>query len=163
MRLFAPALTAAAVLWAITIVSAPRLFASPAWSPAAAAVYAGSARICHQRAERSFHTGGLQWPVCARCAGLYLFGAAGALLGWLGRGRASGSREKWLLGFAAIPTAATWALEVGGVMPFSNLARAAAALPLAIVAGWVFIRMLRYDSGLDARQIHSSRTSSLPG
>jgi uncharacterized membrane protein len=163
MRLLAPALTVAAVLWAITIVGAPRLVASPAWSPVAAVVYTGSARICHQRTERSFRTAGLQWPVCARCAGLYLFGAAGALLGWIGPGRASGSREKWLLALSAIPTAATWALEVTGVLPFSNTARAIAALPLGVAAGWVFIRMLRYDSGLDARQIHSSRTSSLPG
>jgi uncharacterized membrane protein len=163
MRLLAPTLTMAAMLWAVAIVGAPRLFASPTWGPAAAVVYTGSARICHQRAERSFRTAGLQWPVCARCAGLYLFGAAGALVGWFGRGRAAGSRERWLLGVSAIPTAATWLLEVAGVMPFSNTARAAAALPLGIAAGWVFIRLLRYDSGLDAREVHSSRTSSLPG
>ena len=163
MRLLAPALTAAALIWALAIVGAPRLFASPTVGTVAAGVYAGSARICHQRADRSFTTNGLQWPVCARCAGLYLSGAAGAALGWLGLAGWSVSRARWLLGLAALPTAVTWTLEVTGVMPFSNSARALAALPLGVTAGWLFIRMLRYDSGLDARQVHSSRTPSLPG
>lgn len=163
MRLLAPALTVAAVLWAVAIVGAPRVFASPAVGPVAAAVYSGSARICHQRAERSFSTSGLQWPVCARCAGLYLSGAAGAVFGWFGIAGWSVSRARWLLGLTAMPTALTWSLEVAGLMPFSNTARALAALPFGVAAGWLFIRMLRYDSGLDARQVHSSRTSSLPG
>ena len=163
MRLLAPALTAAALIWALAIIGAPRVFASPTLGPVAAAVYGGSARICHQRADRSFRTSGLQWPVCARCAGLYLSGAAGAALGWFGLMGWSVSRARWLLGLAAIPTALTWTLEASGVMAFSNTARAVAALPLGAAAGWLFIRMLRYDSGLDARQVHSSRTSSLPG
>jgi uncharacterized membrane protein len=163
MRLLAPALTVAALIWALAIVGAPRVFASPAFGPVAAAVYGGSARICHQRADRSFETSGLQWPVCARCAGLYLSGAAGAVLGWIGLMGWSTSRARWLLGLAAMPTALTWTLEVIGVMAFSNTARAVAALPLGAAAGWLFICMLRYDSGLDARQVHSSRTSSLPG
>ena len=163
MRVLAPALTAVALVWALAIVSAPRAFASPALGPVAAAVYGGSARICHQRTDRSFTTSGLQWPVCARCAGLYLSGAAGAVLGWFGLAGWSVSRARWLLGLAAIPTVLTWTLEVTGMMPFSNTARAVAALPLGAAAGWLFIRMLRYDSGLDARQVHSSRTPSLPG
>ena len=36
-------------------------------------------RVCHQRPERSFHVAGVQLPVCARCTGLYVSGAAGAL------------------------------------------------------------------------------------
>ena len=163
MRLLAPALTLAALLWAVAIVGSPRVLASPALGAPVAAVYGGSARICHQQAERSFATAGLQWPVCARCSGLYLSGAAGAVLGWIGLAGWSASRARWLLGLAALPTLVTWTLEVAGVMPFSNSSRALAALPLGAAAGWLFIRMLRYDSGLDAREVHSSRTSSLPG
>jgi hypothetical protein len=41
---------------------------------------AAASRICHQRPERSFFTGTVQWPVCARCSGLYLGAPIGALL-----------------------------------------------------------------------------------
>jgi hypothetical protein len=51
---------------------------------------------------------------------------------------------------AALPTAITLGLELAGVTTFSNLARATAALPLGAFAGWLFVRMLRYDSRLDA-------------
>ena len=44
----------------------------------------------------------------------------------------------------------TFGLEIAGVMAISNVARAIAALPLGAVAGWLFVRMLRYDSRLDA-------------
>ena len=55
-----------------------------------------------------------------------------------------------VLMIAALPTAMTFVLELAGVMPFSNKARAIAALPLGAVVGWLFVRMLRYDSRLDA-------------
>lgn len=29
-------------------------------------------RVCHQKPERSFHFGGKQFPVCARCMGIYI-------------------------------------------------------------------------------------------
>ena len=53
---------------------------------------------------------------------------------------------------AALPTALTLALEILGMMRFSNTARAIAALPLGAFAGWLFVRMLRYDSRLDAHK-----------
>ena len=163
MRSLALALTIGAVLWSAAIVAAPKALGSDHFATAAAVVYAGSSQICHQRVDRSFATGGLQWPVCARCAGLYLSGAVGALLGWFGMAGWGASRARWLLGLAAMPTAVTWTLEVAGLVPFSNIARAVAAIPLGVAAGWLFIRMLRYDSGLDAGQIDRSRTPSLPG
>ena len=54
-----------------------------------------------------------------------------------------------LLLAAALPTAITFALEVTGVMRFSNVLRVLAALPLGACAGWLFVQMLRYDSRLD--------------
>jgi uncharacterized membrane protein len=47
-----------------------------------AIIYAAGGLICHQRPERSFFLDGHQFPVCARCTGLYLSGAAG-IIGWL--------------------------------------------------------------------------------
>ena len=105
---------------------------------------------------------GTQLPVCARCFGLYLSGAAGAALAWFAapvrcRGRASA------LLVAAIPTGVTWALEVAGLAGFSNISRAVAALPLGGVAGWVFVQMLRYDAESHGREIHHSRTPARLG
>lgn len=47
-------------------------------------IFAVGSLICHQQPERSFFLGGEQLPVCARCTGLYLSGAAGflAFLTW---------------------------------------------------------------------------------
>jgi uncharacterized membrane protein len=62
--------------WVVAIVAAP---AAALGVPASGIVYAASSYICHQRPERSFHLAGAQLPVCARCFGLYLGGAVGAL------------------------------------------------------------------------------------
>ena len=98
-------------------------------------------------------------PVCARCSGLYISGALGSILGWSGRrrkrdGSATSRRQPVstggaVLAIAAVPTAVTFGLEFVGLMKFSNVARALAAWPLGVVAGWLFVRMLRYDSRLD--------------
>lgn len=50
---------------------------APAW---VVTLYAAASRICHQRPERSFFRGAVQWPVCGRCAGLYLAAPFGAVL-----------------------------------------------------------------------------------
>jgi len=63
--------------------------------------------ICHRIAGRSFSIGGRQFPLCARCTGIYL----GVLVGlvsmfFLGRGRAGGLPRRpiliALLGFIAL-------------------------------------------------------------
>jgi hypothetical protein len=93
---------------------------------ATAWVYMSASQICHQQAARSFHTAGHKWPVCARCAGLYLaapFGAVAAL---------SRGRRRTLVNavvIAAMPSAATFVWEVMGGQ-VSGLARAVAAAPL---------------------------------
>jgi uncharacterized membrane protein len=110
-----------------------------------AAVHGVGALVCHQRPERSFHSRGGRFPVCARCTGLYLSGAAGAVLGWLGLAR-SPRRTRLVVLSAAMPTALTLALEWLGLAGVSNQARALAALPLGGAAGWLFVRMLRAES-----------------
>ena len=68
-----------------------------------AAAYQVGGILCHQRADRSFHTDAVQWPVCARCAGLYMSAGLGALVMLVVRRRAAlaptliGSRAMLLL------------------------------------------------------------------
>ena len=148
-RLLAAILTLGAVFWAAVIVVAPRALAgdTPVLNQVAASIYRSAGLICHQRAERSFHLGGVQQPVCARCAGLYLSGAVGALVAWSAARRPRATRQKRvLLLLAAIPTALTVALEFVGLLHTSNMLRALSALPLGASAGWIFIQSLRAEA-----------------
>jgi uncharacterized membrane protein len=112
-----------------------------------AAVYAIGSRICHQIPDRSFHTAGVQWPVCARCAGLYAaapVGAALALIAW--RRWRDGRPGLWrlspwtLIVPAALPTVITLAIEWPGIGAPSNLARAVTALPLGAAITFLLVR-----------------------
>jgi uncharacterized membrane protein len=114
------------IAWAVTLAGAVLPSTDgrpPGW---AAVVYMSASKVCHQRPERSFHAGHAQWPVCARCAGLYLAAPIGAIAA-LGRRRRV--RLTWVAA-AALPTALTWILETAGLAPVGNLARFLAALPL---------------------------------
>ena len=143
-------LTAGSVLWTVTLVLAPFALvgAHPLGVSAAVLVYEGGGRICHQRSERSFRLAGVQLPVCARCTGLYVSGAAGALAAWVGSRRRMSAprRTRILLAAAALPTAVTFSLEWLGLAYPSSMARALSALPLGAAAGWVFVRALRSES-----------------
>lgn len=149
-RSLAAGLTAAAVLWTATLFLAPSalVHGTRELSTAAAFVYHGAALICHQRPQRSFHLSGVQQPVCARCAGLYISGAAAALAAWFPwRRRAVQYRHaRLLLAVAALPTAVTLGVELVGLMHPSNTMRALSALPLGAAAGWVFVRSLRAEA-----------------
>ncbi|MDQ3488482.1 MAG: DUF2085 domain-containing protein [Acidobacteriota bacterium] len=162
MRHVALALTVGAVVWVLLVVAAPAGLGTASLSAIVAYLYVAGSQICHQITERSFAYGGVQFPVCARCFGLYLSGALSAALAWLWSPRQLRWTRPALL-VAAIPTGATWALEFAGLVGFSNISRALAALPLGGVAGWVFVQMLRYDSESHGRQIHHSRTPARLG
>jgi uncharacterized membrane protein len=111
--------------------------AGPIWTTI---VYSAAGLVCHQRPDRSFWTGGVQWPVCGRCAGLYLaapLGALGALLVRNGSGR---ERAATWLAIAAAPTAASWLAEHLAGMPQSNLMRAALAVPLGAAVAYILVR-----------------------
>ena len=152
-RPLAVILSIAAVAWSIVILSAPIGMHDRRVSGPSAIVYAAASRICHQKKERSFEIAGMQMPVCARCSGLYLSGAAGAILAWTRRVRRSLNSVRPVLIAAAVPTVLTFGLEFLGFLAFSNAARAAAALPLGAAAGWSFVQMLRYDARFDGNQI----------
>ena len=137
-------LLVAAVVWGTIVPVAPRVAAavtpdSPlALVVAAAAAYQVGGIVCHQRADRSFHTRGVQWPVCARCAGLYMSAGLGALVMLPVRrriGRAptfTRGRAMLLVLSAAAPTAISWAAERSGLSATSNAWRAALAVPLGL-------------------------------
>ena len=145
----AAALAMGALLWTVTLFAAPfALQGSPALATAATLVYHGASLICHQRPERSFHLAGVQLPVCARCLGLYVSGAAAALAacaGWQRQVRVPGATRTMLV-VAAIPTALTVAVEFAGLLHPSNTIRAMAAIPLGAAAGWIFVRSLRAEA-----------------
>jgi uncharacterized membrane protein len=102
-------------------------------------VYLSMARLCHQRPERSLATNGVQWPVCARCSGLYLAAPLGALAAWwMGRDRSTRAWRAALIG-ASVPTAVTLALEWTSLAPVDNAARLIAALPLGATVAFVIV------------------------
>ena len=70
------ALAIAAVAWPLVLGGALVARAHDAAPAFVTAIYVAASRVCHQTPERSFHTGGVKWPVCGRCSGLYLGGAA---------------------------------------------------------------------------------------
>src|SRR3954470_5681123 len=124
-RLPALALAIGAWLWMAAVLLAPRV------------VFPVGHFLCHQRPERTFFVHGQQMPVCARCTGLYLGAALAAPLALLFAVPMASARGRLVLAAAALPTALTWATEVGGFAHFSNSGRFAAALPLGFAAAWL--------------------------
>ena len=115
-------------------------------------VYAIGGVICHQLPERSFFLGGQALPVCARCTGLYLSGAAGAT-GWvvwkISRGwgpiAVPPRPALRLVAVCSIPTALTVATAMAGIWDGSNAVRALLAMPLGAAAGGVVAAVLTKD------------------
>jgi uncharacterized membrane protein len=141
MSVLARVLVVAAIAW-------PALLGATVWERASGShpawtsfVYAVSSRICHQIPSRSFHTDNVQWPVCARCSGLYLAAPIGALAALTVAGRRGSSRNAvgWLV-VAAVPTAITLVIQWLGIGQPSNLIRFVAALPLGTAVAWVLVR-----------------------
>ena len=105
-------------------------------------IYAAGGLICHQRPERSFFLDGHQFPVCARCTGLYLSAAMG-IIGWL----ALKIARRWsslpfdprlakrVVILSAIPTAVSFMTGVLGLWDGSNATRAMLAIPFGASAG----------------------------
>jgi uncharacterized membrane protein len=138
-------LTAAAVLWTAAIVLAPLAHGHPPGLTLSRTVRTAGALVCHQRVERSFHIDGHPMPVCARCSGLYVSGAAGALAAWMAAPLMP-RRTRAIVLTAALPTVATVIAEWAGLAQPGNIGRAVAALPAGAACGWVFVRMLRAEA-----------------
>ena len=101
-RCIGGAFTAATLGWLLLVLLTPVALARDIGGRSAALAAAGTYLIggvvCHQRPDRSFHLHGVQMPVCARCAGLYLgaglgvLAAAGFRRRGVGRGAAAPER-----------------------------------------------------------------------
>jgi uncharacterized membrane protein len=104
----------------------------------AVVVYMAAGQVCHQQPERSFQSRGTPWPVCARCAGLYL--AAPLAAGWwLTRRRRVAAIDQAAyrgMALAAVPTVLTLAWEWAGLGTPSNLVRCLTAVPLGAAIAW---------------------------
>jgi uncharacterized membrane protein len=133
------ALALAAVVWPFVLGGAVVARAHDAAPAFVTAVYIATSRICHQNPGRSFHSDGVKWPVCGRCSGLYLGGAAGAVA-WLVMRRRPSSRLLAWLAVAAVPTALTMVLEWTGVGGVGNVTRALAGVPLGAMIAWVLVQ-----------------------
>ena len=138
-------LTSAAVLWTAAIFVTPLAHDHPSTGAAARTITASAALVCHQRVDRSFLLGGRPMPVCARCTGLYVSGAAGAVAAWMVVPLMPRRTRAAILA-AALPTVVTLVAEWSGLVQPGNAARALAAVPLGAVSGWVFVRMLRAEA-----------------
>ena len=143
----------ATLVWMLTLVMVPFLLAHETGGrvvrAASAGTYLVGSAICHQRPDRSFRLWGVQMPVCARCAGLYLGAAVGALLAGVrrraGRGAARPASRalRMMVLAAAAPTGATWLGEAVGWLGFAGGVRAAVAVPLGAAVTWVVSLVIR--------------------
>lgn len=144
-RVWAVGGTTIAVVWAGALLATPWFVraAPPGARRLAAVVYLVGGTLCHQRPDRSFHLRGVQLPVCARCTGLYLASAFGALAAWTGgrRPRRVRRSRRGLVVAAALPTMATWIGEGAG-LAVAAAVRAAAAVPFGAAVAWVVVASL---------------------
>jgi uncharacterized membrane protein len=130
----APLVALLAIAWVTLLVTAPSLPAE-----AAAFLYVLCSRICHQIAERSFHVDGAQLPVCARCTGIHIGLALGALYATF----TTCPALRRVLVIGALPTLVTVLAEWAGLWQTSNAARAIAGAPLGIAVGLVVMLAAR--------------------
>jgi uncharacterized membrane protein len=137
------------VIWLAVILAAPFGLATGRGQLPTFAAYQIGSIVCHQRPERSFHLAGMQMPVCARCFGLYLAGAAGLVFAWISRLRVPGNLTKVMMATAAVPMVATVALEVVGAITTTNVVRMSTGLPLGFAAGLLIVTSLTPASNSD--------------
>ena len=156
------------IAWAVMLPLAPFAATQPApaplWYGLAFAVYGAGSFVCHQLPARSFHTWAAQWPVCARCTGIYFGAAVVAVVATVRLKpdttydtvrlkpdsmyitRMSTRRARGLLVAAALPTAVTLIYEwTTGDTP-SNAVRALAGAPLGAAVALIVIEALRIQA-----------------
>ena len=143
------AFVVSSIAWAALLPLAPFAASQPApahaWYALAFVVYGLGSFICHQLPSRSFYSWSAQWPVCARCTGIYFGAAVAAMIsGGLTRVRLKPdpAYARAILVVAALPTALTLIYEwTTGDTP-SNVVRALAGAPLGAAVAFIIGRTL---------------------
>lgn len=160
----APIIALAATAWLALLVVSPF---GPTWL--AALTYTVGSFICHQLPERSFHLGGFQIPVCARCLGIYAGFAVAAWTCVAALPRPSivhrnlttrAARSVFVV--SALPTAISLGLEWTGIWGGSNIVRSIAGSALGIGVAFVVMSVVAtlHYSGCEPRR--RTEPSQLP-
>jgi len=169
MTNFRRAFVAASIAWAVLLPLAPFAASQPApapfWYGLAFAVYGAGRFICHQLPERSFHSWSAQWPVCARCTGIYAGAAVTAIVATVRLRTApltpdtacvhliNPRRARALLAAAALPAAVTLVYEwTTGDVP-SNAIRALTGAPLGAAVAFIVVGALRVQRAAGPYQV----------
>jgi len=158
------ALVGSSIVWALLLPLAPFAASQPApahlWYVLGMLIYGAGSVVCHQLPERSFILWSAQWPVCARCTGIYAGAAVAAIFATVRLKRIrlrpdttqagfTSQQARLMLAVAAAPTALTLAYEwTTGTTP-SNAVRALSGAPLGAAIGLIIVGALRDP---DARQ-----------
>ncbi|MCL2434029.1 MAG: DUF2085 domain-containing protein [Clostridia bacterium] len=104
----------------------------------------GTRSGCHQMPERSFHIRGYQFPVCARCTGLFMGQLAGIITGLL----FSGVNLYFLITCAVISTALLAVDGIGqrfGKWVSNNRRRFSTGLLCGIFVLWAIVKTTWYS------------------
>ena len=134
------AITAALVLFFVSLIVVAPLAHTHGYNSSAFVLYQMFGRVCHQIPERAFYLEGHPFAVCARCTGIYFGFAAGILIYPLMRSvqRGDTPARKWLL-LAAIPTLSDFALGFFGVWENTHLSRSLTGAVLGAVAAFYVV------------------------
>ena len=108
---------------------------------------AAAGPICHHLQERTLGTGGRYFPVCARCAGIWIGWLLASVLWW--SFRVTSQNARWLaprqlaLMAACLGAVLLAVAELGGWLQTNNATRAVLGIPLGLFAGWLLLRASR--------------------
>ena len=98
-------------------------------------IYALGSVVCHQIAERSFYWGATQFPLCARCTGLYVGGLVGLIaVAAIGQPFHSSTLRR-AIAITAVPTVVTVTTMVLGWWDPGNIWRCSFDVPLGLTVG----------------------------
>lgn len=146
------AIVAAIVAWPVALGAALVDRGQPPVTVASQVAYIAASRVCHQRPDRSYVTAGVPWPVCARCAGLYLAAPVGAMIALAGRRRRRTADVRVLRAIVVATVGvmgAAWLVEVTGLMAVSAGWRTVTAAPAGVAVAAAIVAIARSARPID--------------